>query len=331
MIFSTIEDVKLVFAPPNINNDIDSLMPYLDEALHDVLPYLSQAQWDKLDADFADGSANEDHLALLKVVRKALVHFAYLKHSDDGTMQISDKGYNRVKADDEDSAWAWQMNNFVKARIRDGWIWLNRLLELLNSKPEVYTEWAESKEREYILSFFLWNLADFKKQRSIADLRMLDSLRNSMLHVQDEVIKRNLGAELYEELKDQLLNDDDFSPDNKALIPFIHKAIANLSTARAIEEGIVAFNEKGLTVRSTRNDQGDNETEASLKKIAMFEKDAREKGASALKDLRDYLNKNASSTKYPSYYTNEDLYDDPTDTTDQSTFTNAAGGTYFGV
>lgn len=329
MIIKTQDELKAVYGSPNINNSIESVASFFEDAVQDfIIPYLSQAQYNKLIEDYNDNSTDEDHIALLKKVQKAAAHFGYSYYSDDGDFQLTDHGMVRIESTDEKTVYAAQVRRFKRARLRDGWNAIDNLLMFLDANKDKYTEWAESDEYINIKSFFIWNTKEYRKYRLIKNLGVLDALEGCAIHVQDEIIRRNIGDDLYTELKEETLTS--YSEDNSPLLPFINKAIAHLIIDRAIDEGLVDFSDEGVTLRSfeDKDHGGEKADVADMRTIQFVKSEAKKKGEAAVYDLRAYLNKNASATKYASYF-ESDLYDDPTDTTDDVKFTNQTGGTFF--
>lgn len=329
MLFETTSEIKAVFSAPNINNEVDSIASYCDSAaLLYVIPYLSQAQYNKLLEDLENNIDTEPHKKLLDKVRRAVIHFAYYLYSDDGDMQIGDRGFVRIEGSDEKTAYSGQINKFKRARLRDGWNSLEDMVSLLQSDKTTYSLWAASDEYKSIKNFFIWTTKEYRKYRAIKHLGVLDGLEGCAIHIQDGLIKNNLGDQLYDLLKTELLTDS-FSADNAKLIPFINEAIAHLIVERGLDEGLVKFSDEGVSMASFEDkDHGGSKSDpAELNRISEVRNEAKKKGDSAIKRLRTFLNNNASATKYASYY-DSDLYDDPNDTTDKQTFQNQQGGTF---
>jgi hypothetical protein len=329
-IFNTQEEIKEVFSAPNIGNELGSIKSYLDtSAITYVQPYLSVAQWDKLVTDFEEGVSTEPHTKLLQKVRAAIIHFAYLLYADDGDMQISDSGFTRLEGDGEKTAYSGQIQKFKRARLRDGWNAIEDMLRLLQSDKSTYNLWAASDEYKNIKSFFIWNTNEYRKYRSIKNLGVLDALEGCTVSIQDDIIRTNIGDELYALLKTELAADN-FSADNKLIIPFINKAIAHLIVERGMDEGLIQFSDEGVSIISFEDKErgGMKIDPADIQRYSIVKSEAKKKGDSAIKELRNFLNKNASVTKYPTYFTSE-LYDDPTDNTNKQTFQNKTGGTFF--
>lgn len=332
MLFSTTEQIKEVFSAPNINNELDSIKSYCKKAAIDyVCKYLSVAQYEKLVTDFNNNVNTDAHLKLLEKARLAIIHFAYYLYADDGDMIIGDRGFMRIESGDEKTAYTGQIQKFKRARLRDGWNAIEDMLKFLQQGKATYTLWAGSDEYKFVKSFFIWNTADYKKYRSIKNLGVLDTLRGCAIHVQDEMIANNIGDVLYAELKTQLAGDN-YSNDNKLLIPFIQKAIAHLIVERGIDEGLIEMSEEGVSTLSfeDKDKGGIKISTPAATQLQFVKKEANKKGLAAIKELRDYLNANASASKYASYF-NSSLYDDPADAENKHQFKPTEKGFYFSV
>jgi hypothetical protein len=163
-------------------------------------------------------------------------------------------------------------------------------------------------------------------------MRTLNAIGPSLRNIQEDIIKENIGEDLYLELLDECF-EDDYSADNDKILPFIYKAIAHLSIANCIDENIIEFNENGASLISfegATTGAGDKQNPADSSTLKYMKDEALKKGQAAVKQLRDYLNANASAEKYNAYF-ESDLYQDPNDTSISKTFTNKSGGTFFGV
>jgi hypothetical protein len=336
MIITTTEELKLAFSAPNVNNDIAGIYSYLKQAESFIMPYISRDQWDALVAYYDDGNTpaepNELLDKLLAAARIALVHYAYYLYADDGDMNISDKGFTRFETADEKTPYATQMRRFKRARLRDAWNGIHEMLMLLNANKEEFEEWATSAEYVEMKLSLIWNVNQFSRYRKIEGMRTLNAIGPSLRNIQEDIIKENIGEDLYLELLDECF-EDDYSADNDKILPFIYKAIAHLSIANCIDENIIEFNENGASLISfegATTGAGDKQNPADSSTLKYMKDEALKKGQAAVKQLRDYLNANASAEKYNAYF-ESDLYQDPNDTSISKTFTNKSGGTFFGV
>lgn len=322
MIFSSFDEIKPYIAA-NISNQIETIMPYLNMAVRYVTPFLSQAQWEKLDQDYKDGSTDEAYEKLLAKVQPCLVDFAYLIFKDDGAIEMSDMGLTRIETDNHKSAYEWMTLAFAKRRTDNAWWGIQDLIVFLQANKVTYNLWASSEEYDYLKSLFLWNVNLFAKVRPIESMNVLWSLRSAMTHVQEDMIRKNLGDEFYEELLGESASGS-FSVDNKKILRLLYRSVANLSISRGLAEGVFTFNENGLTLQNIRTTR--ESLTVSDKQMDWYKCDAENNGQAALKELKNFLNANASNTKYAAYF-NSDQYDDPSDG-DNTVFQNKQGGTY---
>lgn len=327
-LFNNDFDIIRGFISANVNNTWDTISPYVDEAEEKTLAILGNETLDWLKSGLEDETPTVEYTALLKLVRRAQANFAYLLFAADGTMQISDTGFLQVEEGGRKSAFQWQVRDFKKARNERGWEALHQTLRLLVKERDTYTQWSESDAIGEVLSVWLPTLQDFNKYRRIDGFETLWALRPAMLFVQEEIIRENIGLDLYEALAEKFI-DDDLDADDKALMHYILPVVAHLSVERASHELNFRFSANGLRVEGIEANTSANEFDKNAERTDAFNvrQDAATKGAAALKRLRRFLNEKASTAKYAAYF-NSELYEAPGT---GSTFKNAEGGSFFAV
>ncbi|MDL5050658.1 hypothetical protein QQ054_32160 [Oscillatoria amoena NRMC-F 0135] len=284
-------------------------------------------QWAKLQADYDAESVDANHLALLELAQGANIHFAYLDFSFEGSFQISDAGFHTTNTAEMRPLYQWEKIEFRKQRYAKGWDYLERIFLLLNSKKNIYTDWAGSSTYQIQKSNFLFSAKDFSKYRTIDGYATFTALKGAITEVEDSYLKSALGAEFYDELKAEVLADN-VSADNLLLMHYIKEAVAHLSVYTAGEELQFTLTEKGLRVSSTETQSGNIAKDAAPAdtQLAIVYERSKMKGQEALEQLRGYLNANATAVKYPLYF-NSSLYPAPGSetggkykNTDKSTF-----------
>jgi hypothetical protein len=125
-------------------------------------------------------------------------------------------------------------------------------------------------------------------------------------------VKAVLGAEYFEELKAQLRAGTVSADDAHVLDEYVRPALAHLVVAKAVPEVGLNFNGAALELNIYRfDDSNQKEADASIDallttKIAQAEADAQV----YLTDLRQYLNRQASPTRYATYFASS-TYTDP--------------------
>lgn len=324
-IITTIEQVKEVFSSPNINNEIEFIQSYITDAEQLLEKYISASvlvQLQNYHTTNSTGSAFLNKALLLS--QKVVVNYAYYLLSSDGSIMLDDTGFKRMKSEFSDSAYQWQVRDFRALRLLATYKNLDLLLKHYDKNIDLADAflYKNSDEHKRNKQYFVWNFDIFNQERSCKSFYEVDVLKPSMWDVQQNIIANNIGEDLYQDLLDANLNND-FTDDEKKLLPFIWDAVANLATARAIDEEVILFGPEGIEVKEFKAGGSNDGSQVSKNsgQLATVKKAAQEKGEAAIKRLRKFLNKNAAANKYVSYF-NSDLYDDPTDTTSKSTFEN---------
>lgn len=321
--FESIEDVKAVFSAPNINNEFSTIQTYIEDAVPVITQFIGIA-YDAL----VEAPENTYYLNITPQVKRALINLAYYSYAKDGSMQINDSGFHRTEDENNKSAYRWQVETFKEQRLSVAWSAISEMLILFN-RDAILSEWKDTDERKDTMKYLIWNVNLFRSYRSVDSFRTVYQLRNSMLHVQEEIIASNIGSEFYQELLTQNLSRQ-ISDNNKKILPFIYKAIAHLSVARGIDEGLLSTGEDGICLKNSVTREGKVEIQAELDRIQFVKTEAEKKGQAAIAELRTYLNQNSSATVYPLYFNNKDLYDDPNDLIEKSTFRNESTSPTFG-
>lgn len=331
-IITSNEDVKLVFSAPNINNEFGLIEPYFSEAEELLLQFIGIDVYQLVQVMYDQNTEDAKEARLLRLCQKAIVHQAYNLLSFDGTMMLDDTGFKRMKSEFSDSAYQWQIRDFRLARNKATYSSIEAIINLINNNiTEPYgIKWLSSAEYERIKNHLPWNHSIFSQYRSCQSLEVVTKLYPSILEIQQNIIANNIGQQLYDDLIDANQNND-FTADETKILPMVIDAIANLATARALDEEILQFGPDGIEIKEFKAGGSTDGSQSSkaTNQIATVKKAAEEKGQNAIKRLRIYLNKNASAEKYASYF-NSNLYDDPNDSTDKSTFKNdPTSPTYF--
>lgn len=331
-IINNIDDIKLVFSAPNINNEYGFIQPYLSEAEELLLQFIGLDVYNWVQEMYDRNTEETKEARLLRLCQKAIVHQAYNLLSFDGTMMLDDSGFKRMKSEFSDSAFQWQLRDFRLARNKATYGSLEGVINLINENiEEPYgLVWADSKEYEKIKNHLPWCHSIFSSYRSCQSLEVVVKLYPSILEIQQNTIANNIGQQMYDDLI-YANKQSAFDDDQKMILPMVIDAVSNLATARAMDEEILQFGPDGIEIKEFKAGGSNDGSQASknLQQIVIVKKAAEEKGQNAIKRLRNYLNKNATANKYANYF-HSDLYDDPNDNTNKSTFKNDPNSpTYF--
>jgi hypothetical protein len=308
-LFKTITEVKK-YVSVNAATDLDSLMPDIIDAEEEyIVKYLGQEQYEALVTAYEGDSTNLDIQNLVEKVQKPLINLALANYIILNQVQISETGVHIVTDADNKTAWQWQINDLIDYFLKKGFNGLETLLTYLEAKRSTYTIWSGSTAYTDYKKFFINSAYEFQKHYNIKGSRLTYlSLSSIMKRVEDLHIKPAISPELFAELKTAIKTGDALSEDHAALIELINPAIAYLTIGEACGEMAVEFQMDAFVVIQTKGRQ--DKTTAPNSLLEVKKEKACKTGGTYLKDLVDYLNKNASETKYITYY-NSDSYHAP--------------------
>ena len=85
-------------------------------------------------------------LSALDYLQRAILHFALYHHVIYTIANITNDGITVTKSDDKTTIYKYQQDQLEEQLLADAWFWLNRLIRLLNTNPDIFTAWAESDE-----------------------------------------------------------------------------------------------------------------------------------------------------------------------------------------
>lgn len=310
-LFKEISEVKK-YASVNAATDIDSLMPDIIDAEEEyIVKYLGQEQYDALVTQYDANSTQLDFLNLLEKVQKPLINLALANYIILNQVQISETGVHIVTDADNKTAWQWQINDLIEYFMKKGFNGLETLLRYLEAKKSTYTVWAGSSAYTDYKSFFINSAYEFQKYYNIKGSRLTYlSIASIMKRVEDLQVKSAITPEMFKEIKDAIKTGTTLSEDHQSLLELINPAVAYLTIGEACSEMAVEFEADAFVVIQTKGRQ--DKTTAPNNLLNLKKEKACKTGEAYLKDLVDFLNKNASESKYTTYYNSEN-YTAPAD------------------
>ena len=138
----------------------------------------------------------------LDMLRRAILHFALYEHVIYTIANMTNDGITVTKSDDKTTIYKYQQDQLEEKLLQDAWFWLNRLISLLNDHTDIFTAWAESKERLQMLALPV-TLADFERCVGVSDPAFLLFAGWIVREVwREEVLSRFVHERLVDELTD---------------------------------------------------------------------------------------------------------------------------------
>lgn len=325
--FTSVDDIRK-YLPANIQNDIDNIRPFLNDAARDyVIPFLGSEEYSDLVSHYPDELTENDQ-KLLDYVQQICVHFAYERFAASGTLDVTDQGFLRYESDLGKSAYQWQMRDFRESRLADGYAAIDAMNRFLYENYDQYTSWYDSQERKNWNSTFLWNTNDFRQTHRIRNAASFFALTPSIRDIEEETLKGLLSKELYSEMIGRVISTE-LNEDDLELIPMIRRFLVFQSIASVAKNAGYEFTAQGIQIVLIDNSSQnmDKRSDVSMSSRQILFEDYSQKAEKAKNRIIQFLNANATTEKYAGYY-NKYLSTPATDQEDNNT---GKGVVFFGI
>ncbi len=220
-------------------------------------------------------------------------------------ISLSDAGPRRQETNTAKSAYGYQVVNYREQKLREGEIAAESLLQFLEDNKTAYPDWVASTAFKKYRSLFIKNAKEFNELfQSASPYRNYWAWRYKMYDVEQQIIKKEIGKELFDYLKD--IDEDaagTYSEAETELLYKLKKAIAYFTVAYAIPFHNVRLDSNGITVVSGNNtvankDQ-DGRRAASGDDLSHIARDADGDARGWMQDALDYIIANA--VEFPLY------------------------------
>lgn len=303
-LITTIDELK-THAPVLASFDIELILPDIERAEQRwIIPVLGQAFYDEIFSAYDGDTLTTLQEDVLNKIRKPLAQFACVLYAPKGNVSFGSQGIQQVHSENGSKpAFQWSVDQMLMSYLEGGYEGLDILAAFLEANKDDLTTWATSAEYEKSKELFLNTSLEFDAHFSINRSRKtFEALRHILKRHNDITVKNLLGSDLYDELKEQVI-DDDVTADNELLLNFIRPALVHLTVADAVTELAVKIDEFGITVvtsntsSTTQNQQARQAAPSHmLNDLARKEKAI---GEQYLAQLTDFLSTN--SADYPLY------------------------------
>lgn len=328
-LISTVDQIKQYVAV-NLATNIDSILPYITQAeLKFIKPLIGKQLYEDVLEYVEDQDSESDNDALdelLDYIRRPLAHYAYYLYVPVGNVQLSDRGIHISTDETKKTAFEWQIDQLRESFINTAHDFSETLLEWLEEYineqesdsagegNQAILAWVNSDAYTEAKGLFINKASEFNEQFYINNSRRLFViLRPIIKSIELKYVRPIISITYYDELKNEILNRN-ISSDNQVIIDLIKSAVAHLTVARAISELAVEIlpqgvfeNWKQATLRAAQPARRDN--------LAVLKANLQADGEAELKAVQEYLDANASASKYKTYYESDRYYEDSDETT----------------
>jgi len=312
MLFKTINEIQQHLAI-GVGSDFNQLSPHISNAeTAFIRPLLGTALFEEIE-DFYENppedtptdetiiDAREAMTLLIPKVQKSLIHLAYLMGFQVLNATISSGGFKRTESTTVKGLYHYQEDELKEYFKTAGFNAMDEVLEFLETEIVHFGEFKASSNWTILKSSFIPDTKTFEKIYFINNSRLTFlRLKSYAGLIEDMEIRPLLGTAIFDEVKAEMVKDE---PAAKvlALLSYIRKPIAYLSTAMLMEESGADLGEKGLYFDSTSaiTISGKNKQVTNSDRIALLAARNRSLGNAYLDQLKSYLVANV--TDWPTY------------------------------
>lgn len=223
-------------------------------------------------------------------------------HFVTGQLQVDTAGIFVAKNENRGIPWEWQIKDSIKSYLKPMYQAIEDAILYFKANITDYTTYESSEEYEYSTLCFIASSKEFTKFYTPLNNSYMSFLkmRSCMDKVEDKDIKNVLLPDYFSNLKTKIKTNTLGAAD-KAILPFIKKAIADLTAARALSELNASFDENGFMIFDNTSGvkSGASKKTAPDNVIIKTQESLQESGIGYLRELKEYLEANIAS--YPIY------------------------------
>lgn len=314
MFFSTADQIK-EYVDVNAAFDYELIKPKLVQVDREVLTlYFGYDFIDELQTQY-DTTTNGDISSLAAKYKKAIQLMRSISAPiatglwvTPGQLQIDSAGIFIVRNENRATAFEWQIKNLIKSYMRAGYKAIEEAFYILDKSISDYSTFASHDEYVYYKKAFIKDSKEFTKLYSPLNNSYLSylMLRSCMSKVEENDIRNVLLPTYYEAFKTRLAAGT-LTPPDKAILPLIKQAVADLTVYKAVSELGASFDENGFMEfdNTTGNKAGDSYKTAVGATATRLVNSLETSGNSYISQLKSYLETNKADY---SEYTSDSNY-----------------------
>ncbi|AWW32443.1 hypothetical protein DN752_21110 [Echinicola strongylocentroti] len=283
-----------------------TLEPSLNEVeMQELTFYLSEGLLAEIIAEKNAGTYTPRIEKIAEYVIAAEASLAVYKGAPEIEVMISDNGINRSETQDEKTAYGGQIKRLRNLAANRAYMALDTVLRTLEAYEQDYPEWQNAGYYALKGGMFIRSVNDFEKsgENIKGSALTFQALVPIMKDIQEQRIMAAMPMAMYEEILTQL-DTGTLTTDNKYLLAkYLKPAIAKLTIQEALTALAVDVDAQGIQINQLEL-AGDSRTQKSASMSAIEKKawSVRGRGEFYLSNMKEYLNENASDSKYPLWF-----------------------------
>ena len=244
MYINTIEKFKEYVS---VNNDLkyDSIGPYENQAITKYfINWMSQALITLIDT-FEASPAGSIQRQGYDYFLGSLCKFTLLEYIPIAEVQIGDGGITRKENDNVKTAYANQIKKLNQNLENNAYLELDRLIDLMNANPAIFTEWATSPGALLNSKCLIKSSIEFVNEERLyrPNITFIQMIPN-MKHQQNFYLVSAIDAALLTEL----IDNDGLSPEKAQVRAYLVSALVQFTLSRGIKTGLVKLTREGVRI-----------------------------------------------------------------------------------
>lgn len=293
---------------------LPGLVPEINEIEENVIiPHIGSAFYVELEAAYKSASLTAPQQLVVDRLQECIGNLAVGQYLDTVQVSISDSGVKRDESGNEKTAYRYQTEAAKAQMLRKGWLAMENLLSFLEGVKDTYPTWRDSPEYTVNKELLINSALVFDKHYAIGRSRLLyQALKYILKQTEDFDLEEVIGEALLAEIRAEVLAAN-VSADNQLILDkYMYPALANLTIYRALGDMVVKLDVTGAVMHEKLAVEGSNEQDvaAELDRVTAKRFNVQNAGLKYIDKLKNYLNANASATKYAAFFTS-DLYEAP--------------------
>ena len=209
-LFVTTDALKQALGNVNLNVSIDTMGSYIDQAWEMfMVPYIGRSYGDTFCAEYANDDLGSNDQVLLPKIQVPLANFAYKLYADDGGLIVDEAGITTQEDERNKRPYQWQVRDFKKNRLTQGWQGIRTMLDYLNRNVGNYENWWNSDERKALWALVIWDVNIFNRYRKLDGMGTLAALQSYQIEAVETSLSSCIGADFYAVVVEWLQNRDE--------------------------------------------------------------------------------------------------------------------------
>ncbi|MFC6999590.1 DUF6712 family protein [Rufibacter roseus] len=292
-----------------------SLEPLMGDVLlvedSEIRKFLGEPFHSELLEKYEAGTLEQVVSGLVGHLQLAVANLAMESYLAVNQVSISDAGVLINSDSTTKTAFPWQIEQLKESFTAKGFAALEKVLKYLvkHSGDQLLAKWSESKFLDAFKDLYILSASEFSQEFPIEESWLtLYHLLPYMRNAQRMVIDRQLGHDLAEELHTQIKSGELSLENGKLVQLYLRPAQANLAAAMAMVSLDFNLTAEGLKICRKRK-PAETDDQNLLSRSAK----AKREGKFYLEEMRKYLDREASETKYAAYFNSSQYTPPPAD------------------